>query len=369
MKPVTIDDVSLAAYRVPTEDPESDGTLEWTETTAVVAEIGGGGGRGLGYAYGAAAAVRLAQDALVDLLIGRDPLDVPSTAAAMVGAVRNLGRPGVALTAISAIDVALWDLKARLLDVPLVGVLGRARTSVDAYGSGGFTWYSREQLHDQLAAWAEAGFRMVKLKVGRDPSDDPERVAIARKAVGPDVEVFVDANGAYRRKRALGLATAFADRGVTWFEEPVPSDDLEGLRLVRDRAPAGMDVAAGEHGFDAVGFRRMLEAGAVDVLQVDATRCGGMSGFLRAGALCEAFSIPLSAHTAPTLHAHLACASPAACHVEWFHDHTRLESLLFDGALGAAGGRIEPDPSRPGLGLTLKRADGEPYLVASATTR
>jgi len=265
--------------------------------------------------------------------------------------------------AISAVDVALWDLKARLLDVSLVGLLGKIRDHVPVYGSGGFTSYSLEQLQNQLSGWAAAGMRWVKMKIGRDPAADLERVGAARSAIGPGVELFVDANGAYDRKQALLQAERFAAHRVSWFEEPVSSDDLEGLRLIRDRAPAEMNIAAGEYGYDLVYFRRMLEAGAVDVLQADATRCGGYSGLIAVAALCQARSMLLSAHTAPSLHAHVCCALAPVCHVEYFHDHTRIEQMFFDGALTAQDGALAPDPSRLGLGIEFKRADAQRYAL------
>jgi L-alanine-DL-glutamate epimerase-like enolase superfamily enzyme len=265
--------------------------------------------------------------------------------------------------AISAVDAALWDVKARLLDLPLVTLLGAARDAVPVYGSGGFTSYSIAQLQAQLGGWVQAGIPRVKMKIGRRPADDLARVRAAREAIGPGAELFVDANGAYDRKQALACAEAFAGCGVSWFEEPVSSDDLEGLRLLRDRAPAGMAIAAGEYGYDLWYFRRMLEAGAVDVLQADATRCAGITGFLRAAALCAARSLPLSAHTAPALHLHVCCAAPAVRHLEYFHDHMRIEQLLFDGAQAPVAGELCPDLSRPGLGLELKRRDAERWAV------
>jgi L-alanine-DL-glutamate epimerase-like enolase superfamily enzyme len=281
----------------------------------------------------------------------------------MVRAVRNLGRPGVASMAISAVDAALWDLKARLFDVSLVTLLGAVRRAVPAYASGGFTNYSIPHLQRQLAGWAESGFTRVKIKVDRDRREALARVRAAREAVGTDVELFVDANGACSRKEALAHAEAFAPHGVSWFEEPVSSDDLEGLHLIRDRAPAGMAIAAGEYGYDLPFFARMLRGGAVDVLQADATRCAGITGFLRAGALCEAAGVPLSAHTAPGLHAAPCCALPAAVHVEYFFDHARIERLLFDGALVPEREMLRPDPSSPGFGLELKQADAARYAV------
>jgi L-alanine-DL-glutamate epimerase-like enolase superfamily enzyme len=292
-------------------------------------------------------------------------MDVPAAWQAMAVATRNLGRPGIVASAIAAVDTALWDLKARLLDLPLVSLFGAVRDAVPLYGSGGFTSYSDAELRDQLGAWAAAGFRRVKMKVGSDPVDDPRRVTVAREAIGPDVELMVDANGAYRGKQALRLADAFAEQGVTWFEEPVSSDDLDGLRLLRDRAPAGMAVAAGEYGYDLPYFRHMLEAGAVDVLQADATRCAGFTGFLRVAALCAARSLPLSSHCAPALHLHVDCAAPNLLHAEYFHDHVRIERMLFDGVQEPVDGVLRPDRARPGNGLELRRADAQRFEVAA----
>jgi L-alanine-DL-glutamate epimerase-like enolase superfamily enzyme len=279
----------------------------------------------------------------------------------MVGAVRNLGRPGVAATAISALDIALWDLKARVLGVALSTLLDRAHERVPIYGSGGFTSYSTEELTGQLAGWAEAGIPRVKMKVGRHPDRDLERVLAVRKAVGPDVAIMADANGAYSRRQALAFAGQFAELGVVWFEEPVSSDDLTGLRLVRDGAPGGVQVAAGEFGYDPWYFGRMLAAGAVDVAQADVTRCCGITGFLEIAGLCHAAHVPLSGHTAPQATAHAAAAVIPLEHVEYFHDHVRLEHLLFDGVLEPDDGTLVPDADRPGMGLDIRWADADRY--------
>lgn len=360
---VPVERVEVSAFTIPTDFPESDGTFAWDSTTLVIAEASAGGERGLGYTYAATAAARLIHDVLAGVVRGRDALAISGAWAAMAQAVRNVGFPGIASAAIAAVDVALWDLKARLLGVPLLRLLGPVRESVPVYGSGGFTSYSLDQLREQLGGWVAEGISRVKMKVGRDPGADLERARAARDAIGPDAELFVDANGACTRKQALAFAEAFGGLGVTWFEEPVFSDDLEGLRLLRDRAPAGMAIAAGEYGYDLFYFRRMLQAGAVDVLQADATRCAGITGFLRVGALCEAEPVPLSAHTAPSLHAHPCCALTPAVHVEHFHDHARIERMLFDGALHPVRGELRPDLSRPGLGLDFKRADAERFAV------
>jgi len=267
------------------------------------------------------------------------------------------------------VDIALWDLSARLHAVPLVEALGAVHEDGPVYGSGGFTSYDDHQLAGQLTGWAEAGIPRVKIKVGRDPDVDSHRVDLARRTVGDDVELFVDANGAYSRKQALALAEHFCDSGVTWFEEPVSSDDLEGLALLVQRMPAALEVAAGEYGYAPLYFERMLLARAVDVLQADATRCGGVTGFSRAALLCDVHQMPLSCHCAPALHTHLGCAAGAVRHLEYFHDHIRIERLLFDGVVEPRDGCLEPDRSRSGLGLELRHADAQRFLIAESTAR
>lgn len=362
---VPIQRIQVSAYTIPTDFPESDGTLEWDKTTIVIVQASAGGKTGIGYTYADDAAATLIAGKLKKTVEGKDAMSPAASWHAMVHAIRNLGRPGICSMAIAAVDAALWDLKARLLDLPLVTLLGQIRESIPIYGSGGFTSYSNKQVSDQFRGWIEQnGARKVKMKIGRDAARDPERVHGARKAIGDDVELYVDANGAYERKQALEMAwTLHRDFNVTWFEEPVSSDDLEGLRLMRDQGPPGMAIAAGEYGYDQVYFRRMLEAGAVDVLQADATRCAGITGFLQVAALCDAFNLPLSAHTAPTLHAHAMCAVGRARDVEYFHDHVRIERMLFDGALQAHNGKLRPDLSRPGIGIELKRADAEKFAA------
>jgi L-alanine-DL-glutamate epimerase-like enolase superfamily enzyme len=363
MEAVALRTPRVSVYRIPTDSPESDGTLEWDSTTLVLVEVAAGGKQGLGYSYADGATAILIREKLSGVVEHRDALDIMGAWVAMLMAIRNLGRPGIASMAISAVDNALWDLKAKLLDLPLCKLLGMVRACVPVYGSGGFTSYTETRLCEQIEGWVRDGLCMVKMKVGREPQHDIERVRAARRAIG-DARLFVDANGAYARKQALDFADAFAtEGGVSWFEEPVSSDDLPGLRLLRDRAPPSIDIAAGEYGYDSWYFRRMLEAGTVDVLQADATRCAGITGFMQAAALCRAFHIPLSAHCAPSIHAHPACAAPQLRHIEYFHDHVRIEHMLFDGALYPKDGALHPDLTRAGMGLEFKRSDAERYML------
>ncbi|HEX9107487.1 MAG TPA: enolase C-terminal domain-like protein, partial [Longimicrobiales bacterium] len=359
-----VEQVDVAAYTVPTDAPEADGTIAWDATTMVLVRATSSGVTGLGYSYADPSAAELVRGKLAGVVRGADALSVGGAWLAMWRALRNIGRPGIAAHALSAVDNALWDLKARLLGIPLVQALDGVRLEVPIYGSGGFTSYSVERLRDQLGGWMEQGIGAVKMKIGTDPGQDLARVRAAREAIGPRAALFVDANGAYSRKQALAFAEAFSELDVTWFEEPVPSDDLVGLRLLRDRAPAAMDIAAGEYGYDVGYFRDMLQAQAVDVLQADATRCGGITGFLRAGALADAFQLDLSAHTAPALHVHACCALPRLRNLEYFHDHARIERMLFDGALQPQRGVLRPDLSRPGLGVEPRWSEFERFEVS-----
>ena len=277
---VPIERIDVTAYRIPTESPESDGTLTWDTTTLVLVHIVAGGIQGIGYSYADRACAVLIAEKLGNVLHMKNALAIEARWQDMVRSVRNLGREGIAAMAISAVDIALWDWKARFLKMPLLMLLGAARDSIRIYGSGGFTSYSDSELQQHCLKWVDQGVSAVKMKIGREPHHDVSRVTIAREALGTDVELFVDANGAYQRKQALAFAMEFAVLDIAWFEEPVSSDDMVGLRLIRNCAPAGMNISAGEYGYTLDYFHHLLQAEAVDVLQADITRCGGVTGFL-----------------------------------------------------------------------------------------
>ncbi|MDQ6839625.1 MAG: mandelate racemase [Actinomycetota bacterium] len=364
---VSIDSVDASVYVIPTDQAEADGTLEWTSTTMVVVEVQGGGHSGVGWTYAGPGAGTVVQDKLVEICVGANPLDVPGINERMARACRNLGRPGLVACAISAVDVALWDLKACLLDVSLSALFGQVRSDVAIYGSGGFTTYDDATTRAQVEHWVEGwAIPRVKIKIGEswgaDPRRDLARVALTREVAGDNVEVYVDANGGYTRKQAVRMGRRFHEEyGVTWFEEPVSSDDLDGLREVRNACDA--DVTAGEYGYSLEYFAPMVSAGAVDCLQVDATRCGGYTIWLRAAAVAAAHSLEVSGHCAPNLHAHVATAVPNLRHLEYFHDHHRIETMLFDGTLAPDGGELTPVVDCPGHGLRLREAEAAQFRV------
>ncbi len=361
-----VERVGARAYRVPTPVPEADGTLAWDATTIVVVHVRAGGVTGLGWTYAGAACVPLVEGVLADAVRGRPVLDVPACWTAMQHAIRNLGRPGLVSCAMSALDVALWDAAARAAGLPLCRLLGRVHESVPVYGSGGFTTFDDDQLRAQLDGWVrERGIPRVKIKIGeswgREEARDLARVAFTREVAGDGAEVYVDANGGYSIGQARRVGHALAEHGVTWFEEPVSSDDLAGLAELRGTCPA--DVAAGEYGYDLSYFARMIGARAVDCLQVDVTRCGGYTEWARAAAVAAAANREVSAHCAPNLSAHAGAATANFRHIEWFADHDRIENLLFTGTLDPVGGTVTPSTSSPGHGMALDETAAARFAI------
>lgn len=363
----TIDQVSSEVYVVPTDQPEADGTIAWSSTTVVVTRIVAGDWEGMGWTYAGKGAATTISDTLAGLVKGACSSETARLNESMLRACRNLGHPGLAACAISAADVALWDLKARIIGVPLAQLFGLARDDAPIYGSGGFTTYDDATTLEQLKRWTlEWHIPRVKIKIGEswgsNPDRDLERVALSRRAIGDDAELYVDANGGYSVKQAIRIGRNLVDRfGVTWFEEPVSSDNLVGLRQVREMC--GADIAAGEYGYALPYFAQMITAGAVDCIQADATRCGGYSAWLRVAALAHAHNLQISAHCAPNLHAHVATAVPNLRHIEYFHDHHRIETSLFIGALSPSGGALRHDPKRSGHGLTVNDDVADGYRV------
>jgi L-alanine-DL-glutamate epimerase-like enolase superfamily enzyme len=362
-----VERLELSVYEIPVDGPdgrETDGTLEWSSTTAVVVELTADETSGLGWTYGPRAVATLIEEKLAGVVLGSDPLAARATWHELGAQLRNAGRPGIGAMAVAAVDTALWDLRARLLGVPLVDALGRCHDSVPVYGSGGFCNYPLERLRTQLGGWAAQGIPRVKLKVSRHPDEDPRRLDAVREEVGDDVDVYIDSNGALGRKEALAWAERFAGEwGVSWFEEPVSSADLEGLRLLRERGPGGLDIAAGEYVYVLRDAVNLLEARAVDCLQLDVTRCGGITGVLAAAGAADAYQLDVSGHCAPQLSAHVLCGVRRLRHLEFFHDHDRVERLLFDGCLEPEGGELLPDRSRAGHGLELRHEDASRWCV------
>jgi L-alanine-DL-glutamate epimerase-like enolase superfamily enzyme len=359
-----IEGLRTRACTFPTDAPEADGTLAWDSTTIVLVEARAEGCVGTGWTYAPRAAAVAVEDLLASVVVGRDPRAPVASQAAMVAAARNAGHGALVGMAISAVDIALWDLCARLYEVPLTRMFGGPVGDVQVYGSGGFTTCDDDQLRRQLEHWLRLGLSQVKIKVGEDwgrrPRRDLDRAAYTRDTVGDDIEVFVDANGAYAVGQACRIGRAYDDLGVAWFEEPVSSDDLAGLATVR--AAVAADVAAGEYADDATYVARMA-AGAVDCLQLDVTRCGGYTGWIRCAAVAAGHQLDVSGHCAPSVTIPIAAATPNLRHLEYFHDHVRIERMLFDGAEDPVDGRLVPNAG-PGHGLAVRGDVLDSYRVA-----
>jgi L-alanine-DL-glutamate epimerase-like enolase superfamily enzyme len=364
---VSVDNFETSAFRIPTDGPdgrESDGTLEWDSTTLVLVELQAAGKTGIGFTYADEGVAKLIDAKLKKHVQGKNPLLVSSIWRVLRAELRNSGQRGAGAMAIAAVDIALWDLKAKLLELPLFLALNAFHDRVPVYGSGGFCNYPLDRLVAQVSAWAEQGIPRVKIKTSRWPDQDAKRLTACRGAVGDETVLMTDSNGALTRKEALYWACRFREEfKVAWMEEPVSSDDREGLRLLRNQGPPGLDIAAGEYGYVLRDFVDLLQAESVDCLQADVTRCSGITGLLQVAGLCSAHAIDLSAHCAPAISAHAFCAVERLRHLEYFHDHVRIEQMLFDGALSPQDGVLRPDPDRPGLGLEFKHQDAERYRV------
>ncbi len=365
MSAATIDEsVRVGVYRFPTPEPEADGTLEWEATTAVTVEIDAGGQTGLGWTYSGGATAAIVREVLAPVLAGRSPFDIGDCRIRMQRACRNLGTAAVVAHALSAIDIALWDLKARLLGVPLSRLFGAVRPATPVYGSGGFTTLTDDELGEQIDGWLSAGCRCVKIKIGEDRGErterDLERVSFANGLLGDRARLMVDANGAYSAALARRVGADLDRHGVIWFEEPVTSDDPPGLALLR--AALRCDVTAGEYVYRHYDAAALI--GSVDCLQLDVTRCGGYSGFLECAALAAAHGLDISAHCAPSLHAPIVSAFAHLRHVEWFVDHARLEPLLVDGVPEVRDGVLATGLGA-GHGMRLADSAGK-YSVGGA---
>lgn len=358
---IKINDLQILTYTIPTKTPEADGTISWNSTTMVLVKVMAAGATGIGYTYAHPSAAVVIHQTLKIIVIGSNALNISRNHNCMVKAIRNNGNCGISMMAVSAVDNALWDLKAKILQLPLCRLLGTVRDCMLIYGSGGFTTYTDKQLEEQLGGWVNEGICFVKMKIGAHFSKDPHRIEVARKAIGDNAGLFVDANGAYTVRQALMLEEKCRQNRIDWFEEPVTSDNIKGLKFIRDHSDANTNIAAGEYGYNLFYFVKMLEAGAVDILQCDATRCGGITNFLKVAALAEAQQIPFSSHCAPSLHLHPSLGLPPFYIAEYFYDHVRIEKMAFDGFCEPVNGCMKPYLSRPGFGLTLKEKDMEKY--------
>jgi L-alanine-DL-glutamate epimerase-like enolase superfamily enzyme len=279
--------------------------------------------------------------------------------------VRGFGRKGVAFSAISSIDIALWDLKARFFDVPLYRLLGPFTDSVPIYGSGGWTSFTEDELVREQVGYVERGIPRIKMKVAKDfghaEAEDLRRLAAVRKAVGDDVEIYVDANNGFYAKQAIGFARRMAEYDVRWFEEPVLADDIAGLAAIA-RA-IDIPVATGEHEYTKYGFKELITQGGADIVQPDVGRVGGVTEWLKVAHLAHAFNLPVAPHAVQLVHLHLACCTPNLKVVEYLGVSEETDRIMFTEFPQPKNGMWSPYADRPGLGLELNPKAVERYAV------
>ena len=327
--------------------------MRWDVTTAVAVTLHAAGYSGLGWTYSSPVAADIVEQHLRPIVDGARVADIDRGWQAMHRAGRNFGTRGLYLQAMSAVDIAWWDLKARVLGCSLPDLLGRCHDQVPVYGSGGFTTMSDAELAAQVDEWKHLGCTAMKIKIGQAWGTcidrDLGRAYRLRELAGPAVEIMVDANGGYTVGQARRVGAALDEIGVTWFEEPVSSDDTDGLAAVR--AALRCDVTAGEYAADVYDVRALLPV--IDCLQLDATRCGGYTGWRACAALARAHNLSVSAHCAPALHTPIAMATGHLRHIEYFADHARLEPELVIGAPTVIDGHVTTPPDVFGHGMSL----------------
>ena len=310
---------------------------------------------GLGMAPGQRAIREVIHQNLSGVLIGEDPFMIEKLWQDMFWRVRGFGRKGVAFQAIAAIDIALWDLKGKILNQPIYRLLGPAHESVPIYGSGGWTNYSEAELVAEQTGYVERGIPRVKMKVakdfGRSEREDIERLSAVREAVGDDVEIYVDANNGYYAKQAIKMSQIFEQFDVAWFEEPVLADDIPGLAQVSQATT--IPVATGEHEYTKYGFRDLLLAGAVDIVQPDVHRVTGITEWMKVAAMADAFNLPVAPHAVSLVHLHCAMATPNLKVVEVLGAEEQSNSVWWTEVPPYDGGTWSPFPDRPGLGLEI----------------
>lgn len=333
-------------------------------TTLVVVHTDNGAvGYGSAYTHPALAEV-IIKHQLEPLLIGEDPRDVETLWQRMYGITRWYGRKGAAMTALGAVDTALWDLRAKAADKPLYALLGGNRKSCPAYASG-LLWREPDELAQEAAGYIDHGFRRVKMRLARGPEYDRAAVSAVRHAIGDANDLIVDGSMRYSVKMARELATFLAEKKIFWFEEPFPPEDLDPF--VALHGTAKLRIAAGENEFGLPGFRELIASGALDIIQPDVSRCGGVSETIRIGQLAAQHNLPIATHTwndaiAIMANAHVVAAMPNGLTVEIDRTGNALVDELLVESLQVTNGELQLSGA-PGLGITLNDAVIDRYRI------
>jgi L-alanine-DL-glutamate epimerase-like enolase superfamily enzyme len=359
-----ITSITTEEFRWPRHKPISNGKHTYTHSSLGVVRIEtdegytgiGLGGTGL---IGQATIKELTHE-----LIGEDPIDVERLWHKM-WVPKIIGRRGLTTRAISAIDIGLWDLRAKVAGLPLYKLLGGFRDRVPTYIAGGYYEEGKglRELQQEMIDSVAMGARAVKMKVGAVPiPEDVARVKAVREAVGPDVKLLIDANCAYRAYEAVQLAKRVEQFDVFWFEEPVAPDDYEGHRKVAEST--SIPVATGENEYTRYGFRDLIEHKAASILNADANVLGGVTEFMKVVALAQAHDLDIAPHGAQDIHIHLVSAIANGLILEYYRDSVDpMWGRMYHHTLGVNDDGTVSPPNVPGHGAEPNYEALQPFRV------
>ena len=358
-----ITEVTSAIYSRPHERPITNGKYTYTEISVVVVKVTTDDGlTGIGWAGGGSIVGETVKE-LEPYVVGEDPFNVERIWDKMY-LPKVFGRKGLTTRAISAVDIAIWDLIGKAVEKPLYQLLGGYRDTVPAYIAGGYYEEGKglDGLSREMETNLKLGARAIKMKIGAvSLREDEKRVKAVREVIGDEVDLLVDANNAYNTYQATQMAHRLEEYDAFWFEEPVSPDNIGGSAEVA--ASSDIPIATGENEYTRWGFRDLIEARAADIINADAQVLGGITEFRKVADLASAYEIPVAPHGSQGVHVHLVAAIPNGLIVEYYEKNTNpLEGMMFDQSLELVNGQVSP-PKRPGLGVELNEKALEPYRV------
>jgi len=287
-------------------------------------------------------------------LIGRSPLETEVIWQEFFHYLRGVGRKGLMFCALSAVDIALWDLKGKIVNLPLYKLLGGNKTKIPVYSSGGWTSYADQELVDEMKSMVKQGYSLIKFKVGveggRNPRRDLERVRKVREGVGPEIGLLLDANNCWDSATAVQFANNVREYNIMLLEEPVFADDIPGL--ARFRRGTDIPLATGEHEYTKFGVRDLVLNEAADIVQTDGARAGGYTESLKIAAITQAWNLKFAPHALENIHIHLVSAVPNALFLERLLLYEEITAQVYKNAPLPVNGFMEI-PDLPGLGLEL----------------
>jgi L-alanine-DL-glutamate epimerase-like enolase superfamily enzyme len=358
MRKEKIKSINVHLVSAPVPGNLSDATRK-VETIGytIVRIVTEGGVEGFGVTYnevGGEATKSLIVHSMAQKLIGRDPFETEVIWQELFQFLRGVGRKGLMLCALSAVDIAIWDLKGKLIGLPLYKLFGGCKTRIPVYASGGWTSYEDDLLVSDMKRMVADGYNMLKFKVGveggANPARDVKRVEKVRNAVGENIGLMLDANNCWDAATAVQFANSVREFNIMFLEEPVPADDIVGL--TRYKRCTDIPLATGEHEYTKFGARELVRNEAADIVQMDATRAGGFTEMLKVAAITEAWNLLLAPHAMDNIHIHLVSAASNAPFLERLVMFDEITSRVYKNAPVPKNGIMEI-PDLPGLGLEL----------------